>query len=388
MNQNKGKIILLINQYCGFLCRDMANEFSNSFDGVELMTGNLASDLFENSVIIKKFTPYNRKNTITRFFSWFIFTIQVLISKKKNSYSAWVLVTNPPFMPLILGYMAYKRKIPFFIVIYDLYPEALNQIKILSKRSFLSKLWGKLNQNVFSKSAGIITLSGTMKARIEAYVPKEKTSKIIVIPNWFDAPSSLKSKESINSFAGRWKGKLVVLYAGNFGLTHDLESLIEAANTLKDEPNIHFVLAGDGGKKSLLINLADDHGLKNVEFLPFQSSADFQDLLSSADIGVVSSGKGTEAFSLPSKTYTYMSAGLCILGISEDQSALMELINQYQIGKNAQPGDIDGIQRILLKLSTDKEMLNTYKMASIQGSQNFTTKNVKLYSEFIKSNIP
>ena len=59
-----------------------------------------------------------------------------------------------------------------------------------------------------------------------------------------------------NNFAQLYdlKGRFVVLYAGNIGLSQGLENVLTAAELLAGEPDIHFLFVGDGpGREQLII---------------------------------------------------------------------------------------------------------------------------------------
>ncbi len=386
--------ILFVNQFCGFLCRDLANGFANAFSKVDLFTGNPEGYKFEEGVWVQKKIAYNRKNLITRFFSWVLFTFQVLFSLKKRKYKAWVLVTNPPFIPLLLGWFANKKNIPYFIIVYDLYPNALSQVKLIRKGTWIFTLWAKINKSIFSKASGIITLSLSMENAMMEYLPDVKKPDVIVIPNWFES-LPLESETDLRPpilenliKSSTLNSKIKVIYAGNFGLTHDLESILEAAHILKHEPSIQFVFLGDGAKKKKLLDLVSILSLNNVEFLPYQRIQDFQKILKQSDIAIVSLGEGAESISIPSKTYTAMAAGLCILGISNPVSELNSLMEEYKIGMNIPPNQPEKISDFLLGFIHNPDKLSHLKNNSKQASRLFTNKNVDIYINFIQKNIP
>jgi glycosyltransferase involved in cell wall biosynthesis len=299
------------------------------------------------------------------------------------------LVTNPPFLPLILGNIAYKRNIPFFVVVYDLYPNALRQVKLIREGSLLYKYWVEQNKKIFARAAGIITLSAKMKSAVEEYLPENKASTVSVIPNWFEEKEETKNSTFFDepSWTHTFSDKWLVIYAGNFGLTHDLESLVKAASLLRDHTNIQFILAGEGAQKKRLMTLSEQLGMKNIEFLPYQTTKQYFTLLRMASIGVVSLGVGAEAISVPSKTYTVMASGLCLLGISPHDSGLAEIINQYDIGKNSVPNHPENLAKILTYLYEHPDELDLYRKNAKTASLNFTAKNVELYNKLIHEKI-
>ena len=54
------------------------------------------------------------------------------------------------------------------------------------------------------------------------------------------------------------KGRFVVIYAGAMGAANDIDTILRAANHLKRNANIHFLLVGDGKEKPRLETLAKE----------------------------------------------------------------------------------------------------------------------------------
>lgn len=382
-------MIVLVNQFCGPLCRDMAYSMAKDFGSVELITGNITVpvDQVSHAITIHKGREYNRKNFGLRFLSWILFSLssffRLLLRRRKDV--AWVLVSNPPMLPLLLGALARLKKIPYFIVVYDLYPDVLDQTGLAGKNSFLYKLWSRSNQQVFKKAGAVFTLSTKMKEALSAYMPPEKINSTYVIPNWADTPGKKPSDAEILAFRKEhgFEQQFIVLYAGNMGMTHDLESLVECAHLLKDEKDLLVVFAGEGYKKIKLQELVTKLQLQNVRFIPFQSNENFPVMQAAADIGVITMGKGAEGFSVPSKTYSALAAGQCILSISSENSELDRLIAQFNTGKNITPGDANGAASFIRAVKNSPILAATYKQNSLNASAEFTVLNASLYCKYI-----
>jgi glycosyltransferase involved in cell wall biosynthesis len=123
-----------------------------------------------------------------------------------------------------------------------------------------------------------------------------------------------------------WDDKFLVLYAGTLGWAHSLETVIEAARHLVDQPDIHFVFAGEGQKRQALEGMVRDYGLKNVTFIGLQSLETIPFFLKASDVLVeslkeVPITKGT----FPCKLFEYMASGRPIIFGSRGGEAVNEL---------------------------------------------------------------
>lgn len=382
-------MVLLVNQHTVPIFTDIANAFATSGKKTILFSGYIEQGGKPLSAEVKRVNTfrYNRKNSFLRIITWLAFSFHyfwyLLFCKKP---SVILVVTNPPFAPIITSLVASWRKIPYFILIYDLYPEALNQAGLIARNNILFRQWQKINPWIFEKAIKVFTLSDSMKQATSFYMPDKE--KIKVIHNWADASYIRPLPKITNPFVEQYQlwNKTVVLYAGNMGLTHDLESLVTAADLLKDNKELFFLLIGDGGKKSILKDIASARGLENILFLPYQDAQNFPLAMAAADIGVVTLGIGAEGISVPSKTYINMAAGLCLLAIAPSSSELSRLVSEHEVGVVCEPGNEKRVAEALRSLITQPEQLARYKKKALSASARFTSDNAALYVEEILNN--
>ncbi|CAN5373471.1 hypothetical protein BH09BAC3_BH09BAC3_12940 [soil metagenome] len=272
------------------------------------------------------------------------------------------------------------KRIPYFILIYDLYPEALFQAGFTKSNNWIYKRWQKINNGIFIGAEKVFTLSESMKKAVSAYMIGYE-SKISVIFNWVDSTYIEPMERNTNPFANdlNLQGKFVILYSGNMGLTHDLESVLEAAILLRENPRVIFVFIGEGGKRQKLINIKEEKNLTNVLFLPYQTAEYFPFAMASADIGIVTLGFGAEGISVPSKTYVTMGAGLCLVAIAPVDSELTRLVENYKIGLSISPGHGVQLAEKINFLMKNPDVLASYKAAARETSLLFSPENAMMY---------
>ncbi len=375
-------MILLVNQHTVPIFIDIANAFAEAGEETILFTGHVETGGKPLSTKIKivKSISYQRHSVVSRLLTWLIFSIHyffyLLVTQRLTRI---LVVTNPPLAPLITGLIAGWRKLPYFILIYDLYPEAFVQARFLNSSHLLYRSWQNVNVRYFKTAKGIFTLSESMRKAASAYV--DDSTKISVVHNWVDTDYVYPISKTENVFImnNRLEGKTVVMYAGNMGLTHDLESVIEAARLLKNVFQLFFVFIGDGGKRKILEQLVNESSLPNVQFLPYQDEVNFPLAMAAADIGVVTLGVGAEGISVPSKTYINLAAGVCLLSIAPASSELSRLIDLHQVGINCEPGSPVKLAHAIQELVNDKSLLTRYQKNALKAALSYTSENAKEY---------
>jgi glycosyltransferase involved in cell wall biosynthesis len=376
------KRILLVNQHTVPIFTDVVNAFAASGNDITLFTGHIEEGAHpvDSRVSIIRSIRYNRGSSLSRLFTWLAFTIHyaahLLFSRKFDSI---LVVTNPPLAPLITSYITRLRKTPFAVLIYDLYPNAFVQAGLLRESSLIYKWWQRVNGTVFRNAFAIFTLSDSMKAACKPYVADE--DKIKVVYNWADTAYIHPISKTENAFILKhsWVGKRIVMYSGNMGLTHDLESLVHAAHQLEAERDLLFVFIGDGGKRKRLEELKNELRLSNVVFLPYQDSINFPLAMAAADIGVVTLGLGAEGISVPSKTYINFAAGCAVLAIAPTKSELSRLIEAHHAGITCEPGNAKQVAESIRSMLGDKQLLEMYRRNSLAAAQLYTPANAHKY---------
>ena len=284
-----------------------------------------------------------------------------------------LLTTAPPFLP-ILGYAANRFfGLSYICIVYDLYPDIAIALGVLPKNHLIAKIWQKLNRLIWQKAKGIVVLSPEMRQRVAAICP-EATHKISVIHNWADPNLIIPISKSENWFA--WKHNLVpkftVLYSGNMGRCHDMDTILRAAELLKDEP-IQFTFVGGGPKRPEFIKKVNELGLKNCIFLPYVDKQELCYSLTACDLSLVTIDTGFESLVAPSKLYSALAAGRPIAAICPNGSYLKQLVTDAHCGTVVENGDSQRLAEFIRKLSQDSQLTNNLGIAARQYLQsNFT----------------
>jgi len=252
-------------------------------------------------------------------------------------------------------------------LIWDIYPDHLVRVGWLRGGGVMARFWRYLNRKAMLRASAVITIGDAMERALYGHLRLSvSNANIRVIPNWADTELLKPMKKSNNSFAVEQQetARLTVLYSGNIGRTHGLLSLIRAAESLKDNVSVSFLIVGDGLGLMELKHGVARAGLVNVKFLPYQPWERLPEVLAAGDVAVVSQAPGTEALSIPSKTYSYMAAGCALLGICEESSELGRLIVENGIGLVAPHCDPTRLVSHVERFSRDSGFLATCRANS------------------------
>jgi colanic acid biosynthesis glycosyl transferase WcaI len=249
-----------------------------------------------------------------------------------------VIVSYSPPLPLGISAWLLSRiwRVPWVLQLEDLYPDAAVAAGVMRNQKVIG-FFSAMERFLYRRAEHISLISESFRRSLKNKgVPD---AKMTLIPVWAD-PDEVRPLPKQNGFraANGLKDKFVLLYAGNLGLTSCLEDVVEAADLLRADPRICFVLVGEGVKKQPLQELAQSKGLSNILFLPYQARETFPETLAAADLSLVTLNQDSSVSSAPSKLFNLMASARPILCVAPPESELASLVRTAGCGVNVPVG--------------------------------------------------
>jgi len=173
----------------------------------------------------------------------------------------------------------------------------------------------------------VSSISRQMVVRLSGLgVPEDRTT---IFPNWVDT-DRIRPNVRGRAFREEWglgPDRRIVLYAGGMGKKQGLEMVLETARALQnDDPDVVFLLVGEGSAKEGLVRRAKELGLRNVVFKPPQPPEDFPALLTLADVHLVVQKKGVAEAFMPSKLTGILAVGGTAIITADEDTELGRLV--------------------------------------------------------------
>lgn len=147
-----------------------------------------------------------------------------------------------------------------------------------------------------------------------------------------------------------------LLYSGNLGLGHELETVVRAVCKLNREVNLRVLFVGNGKGRQSLEELTAKLALDNIEFRPPVPLCRLSNLLAAGDIHLVSQKSGTQGVIVPSKIYAALAAGRPILYIGSCECEAAMIVQQSGAGIVVQPRDVNGAADALKRLALNPSL--------------------------------
>ncbi len=292
-----------------------------------------------------RLTSFGKRNLPIRLLGALSFAIQSLIrGMAKKRFDCIFVSTAPPTGPIVARLLASVHRARMIYWIHDINPDQAVALGIMGSGHPLVKLSRALNKWVLARADRIIVLDETMRDRIVANGARPSSTR--VLPPWphddILAPFP-RSQDTFRSDSG-FQGSFLIMYSGNMGISHPLDTLLEAASDLLTNPKIKFAIVGQGANKASVQAHVHERGLSNVTLLPYQPAGNLSESLSAADLHVVITNDDLVGIVHPCKVYSSIAVERPILSIGPPQCPVSTLVTTHGLGWAVATGDSRGVQ--------------------------------------------
>ncbi len=270
-----------------------------------------------------------------------------------------IIASSPQFFVGIAGWVISKiKRIPFIFEVRDLWPESIVQLGQL-KNKVVIRLLERIEIMLYHQAAKIILVTdSSVDILVERGVPK---SKIAVIKNGVDLKlfasneSPLETKRRMG-----YPDKFIISYIGTHGLSHSINTTLDAAAKLQTEyPDILFLLVGEGAEKENLKRKVVQEKIKNVIFVDQISKNQLPDYYNMSDIVLVTLRKlPLFRHVIPSKIFEIMAMKKTILLAVDGE--VRDIIESAKAGLFCPPEDADALRHAIIRLYQDRNSLMEY----------------------------
>ena len=314
--------------------------------------------MYNGGVEVHRFAMYREgKNAVLRAFRYFLISVvQLWKGIWAKDIDLIYVASTPPTQGALAALVKKFKKVPFVYNLQDIFPDSLAGTGLAKKGGLLWKIGRTIENFTYRNADKIIVISQDFKKNIMAKgVPEDK---IVVVYNWVDQNAVKdipRSENKLFAMYGLDPSKFYVTYNGNIGLTQNMDMLLEVAKALEANEDIQFVLVGNGAYLDQVEQIIKDRNIGNVTLLPFQPYEDISHVFSLGDVSLVISKPGVGANSVPSKTWSIMSASRPVLA-NFDENELKSIIEKNNCGIFTKAGDKVAFTDAILKLYNDREL--------------------------------
>lgn len=292
------------------------------------------------------------QGVVRRTLSYLSYFASAILASPFLPRSDVVISTSPQFFCGLAGYFVSRLKRARWVLeIRDLWPESIITVDAIRNRRAIRMLEA-LEQWAYRKADLIVVVTRSFVRHVAACgIPREK---IAVVMNGVDL--TLFGPPPADVVAVRRslgvEGRFLIAYFGTLGMAHRLETVLEAAELLRDEAGITFLIAGGGAARADLVRMQADKRLENVVILDQQPKERMPSLWAACDASLVLLRKSPLfATVIPSKIFEAMAmARPIILGV---EGETCELVTAAGCGMPFEPENAAALASAARQLAGD-----------------------------------
>lgn len=338
-----------------------------SYDPDEIYPWSLLRKTVRNGVTVERvgstaFPRHDMRKRVSNYLSYVALAVPRGAALRPDVVLA---MTDPPFAGIAGALVSRITGRPFVYNIRDLYPEMAVGGEIVNRNSWTER-WERLHRNALRRAARVIVLGDDMRDRILAKGIDPDRVRIVrdgAVPSPTVPDRSDPVVQQIRSGFS-----FVVLHAGNLGFYGAWNTLLKAAEILRNE-NVGFVFIGDGANRAALEMQAQT--LSNVRFLPFRPASEIPHVMAAGDLHVVTVRRGLEGVVVPSKLYSILAAGRPVLVVAPDTTDAAHIVSTEKCGLSADPDSPEAVVSAIRALRDDSARLAEMGSRSLAAAEKY-----------------
>ena len=317
-------------------------------------------------------TGFGRASRIGRMCDYLGFMIgAVRVLAVQREVDVIVSLTTPPFVATLGLAAARVRGARSLYWVMDVYPDLAFELGVLEPRSVAGRLLAALARLTVRRYDAVVAIGESMARRLRS----AGAERVTVVHNWADGSAirPLPADSHALRESWGWTGRFVVLYSGNLGLTHEFDTVLGAADALRDERRVLFAFVGDGPCRAGVEREAARRGLTNVAFRPHVGRDELGQSLTAGDVHLVTLRDAAVGLVVPSKIYGVLAAGRPTLYVGPEAGEVGEIVRRGRCGVRVEIGDAPGLARaVRAYLQDERHLLDDGRRARELFERDFT----------------
>jgi colanic acid biosynthesis glycosyl transferase WcaI len=261
--------------------------------------------------------------------------------------------TDPPLVSVTAAGAARVRGARLVNWVQDLFPEVAERLGVLTEDAASGGVLRRVRNIALRRATANVAIGARMAQRLEAVTNGSGTVRII--GNWTDDDAVRPVPAAQNRLRRDWEleGRFIVGYCGNLGRAHECETLLGAAEMLRDQADIVFLFIGGGHAVEALKAGFARRKLDSLRVRPYQPQAGLDYVLSLPDVHWVSLRPELEGLVVPSKFYGICAAGRPVIMVGDRDGEIGRIVKEAGCGMALARGDDAGLASAIVRLRND-----------------------------------
>ncbi len=301
-----------------------------------------------------------------------LFSLRVFASllTRLHRHDVVLTVTAPFMLPYAVTAAARLKRARSVLIMHDLFPEVLVMAGLLRERSFLARVMRGANALMFRALDAVVIIGRDTEALLRRY-RGVTAEKIAFIPNWATLQPEVRPIDPANPYRRLHPARFMVGLSGNLGFTHDPDIVFGAAQLLRQDADIHFLLSGWGIGFDRLKEMQSNAGLPNVTLVERVPEESLETFLAAANAWLIPYRKDFAGVSVPSRFYNLLAVGRPVILVSETNAEAALTVSEHDLGWVVEPGNPEQLAQAIRQAAACDDRARAERAADIARRFNF-----------------
>ncbi len=260
--------------------------------------------------------------------------------------------TDPPLTSVVAMRVCIQKNARLVNWLQDIYPETAIELGVPLMRGRIGQALCHLRDLSLKRAAANVVVGERMAQRVRSR--GVSPDRVHVIPNWSDDEQLCPVGHDENPLRREWglEHKFVAGYSGNLGRAHEFDTVLSAAQLLRQHPRIIFLFIGGGHQFDRLEQAVKERGLDRIfRFIAYQPQELLKYSLNVPDVHLISLKPELEGLIVPSKFYGIAAVGRPVISIAASDGEITRQVRQHECGMVVEPGNGQALAEALALLS-------------------------------------
>lgn len=271
-----------------------------------------------------------------------------------------VMYSTPPItFNKIIKYFKRRYNSKTYLILKDIFPQNAVDIGIMKKGSFIWRYFRNKEINLYKNSDIIGCMSKGNLEYILKHNPFLEKDKVEIFPNAIKPIKRIEIRKKNPEILKKYnipENAILFVYGGNLGKPQGIDFLLEVVDNFYLVENSYLLIVGSGTEFDRIKAHIENNKPKNVSLLNKLPKEEYDELIKSADVGLIFLDRRFTIPNFPSRLTSYMENSLPILAATDVNTDLKDVIRESNSGFWCESGDINSFIEYANKLSTDEEL--------------------------------
>lgn len=284
------------------------------------------------------------------------------IKKYLNNISFDLILYPTPPITLynVVKYLKKENSAITYLMLKDIFPQNAIDLGFFSKKNPIYKYFRNKEIKLYKISDYIGCMSQANIDYLLKHNPYLDPQKVEILPNSInpiDLSVSDDEKQVIRKKYNLPLDKIIFIYGGNLGKPQGLPFLIKCIEKAKEINDIMFLIVGNGTEFRYVVDCKEKLDLNNLVIMKRLEKEEFDKVVASADVGIISLDCRFTIPNYPSRILSYMQAKLPVFAITDENTDIGSDIVNKNIGwwckENSIGNVITTLKEIMIEFKND-----------------------------------